>query len=626
MEGICAIISFHQPVADIQNKIQAMAQALSDGEGLNISTQSDTNWALASGAWQEDHWPQIAFVHREEDLAVAGVAEVYNLDELAEKYRVRNKTLGHVISMLYRREQRDWPLQIRGTCAVIILDLKENRFLAVTDRIGIRPLHWYRRNNVYYLSSRIRPIRRLNKDLQVDPNAIYAYIHHHMIPSPLTIYKDVQKLEPGYFLEADGKSHKLKRYWDITTEPKIDASEKEIAEKVYQTIDRAVALMRQDITDEKQMACFLSGGTDSSSICGLLSKRNQNPVAAYSIGFPENGYDEMFYARAAAKVYGLNHIEYYMQPDDVLNPLQNVAAVYDEPFNNSSVFPAYILARKAKENGVNFLLAGDGGDEIFAGNERYGAQQVFQNYFRIPAILRNLFLEPLLLGRLEKLPLGLFRKAGSYIRRAKLPELERLLSYRYFNDDQIFTEEFVSICDPLSTMQIAARHYNALNGASSLDKHLYLDMKHTITDNDLRKVTRMCELAHMRVRYPMLDYPVVELGFQIPTELKLRGTSGLRYIFKRAFRELLPQDILTKSKWGFGLPISQWLRNDLRIKTYAYELLFDPRHLQRGYFQPDFIQKLWQLQLNDKTPYYGTLVWQLIMLEEWHRRHPAGEI
>jgi asparagine synthase (glutamine-hydrolysing) len=625
MEGICGIISFDNSLSNHEEKIERMANSLSDGEPLNVCKTIGPNWALACAGWQESYWPAITFCYQDCDLAIAGIADIYNLEELATRFHVSPENSGSVLAACYRADETGWPLLIRGNYAVIIYSDKQKRLVAVTDRVGIRPVVWRKEGGCYYISCRIGAIKQVTAGLEIDASAVYAFMHHSMIPSPYTIYKDIQKLEPGFLLKADARRFELKRYWDISITPKTTEPEAAIAKDVYGRIEGAVKAAKAGVIAEEEVGCFLSGGTDSSSICGLLSKLTTAPVAAYSIGFPENGYDEMFYARVAAKAYRLAHRELYVQPNDVLELLPSLVAAYDEPFANSSALPALSCARLAMQEGRHYLIAGDGGDEIFGGNERYATQQFFRNYFKIPGTLRTGVLEPLLLNRLERVPLPIFRKAGSYIRRAKLPDIERLSSYRYVTDEEMFAPEFLARVDLTHVHAISHNHYDLLDDAAPLDRHLYLDMKLTITDNDLRKVTRMCELAHVRVRYPMLDHPVIESGFRIPVEYKLKGTFGLRYIFKQAFRDLLPKEILAKPKHGFGLPISQWLRRDPGVRQMGQDLLLHPGHNQRGFFARDFVEKLWQLQLDDKTPYYGSIVWDLLMLEAWHRVHVDGE-
>jgi asparagine synthase (glutamine-hydrolysing) len=625
MEGICGLISFDGTLENPSQMIDEMANALSDGESLGVSKVTGSNWALACTNWKEHHWQPITFAHQDGKLAIVGIADIHNLPDLADQYHVSVENIGAVVAAIFRSDPEKWPLRVRGNFAVIILDTENRRLVAATDRIGIRPVYWHERGNAYYLSSRINGIRRVCPSLEIDDGAIYAYMHHSMIPSPYTIYKSVQKLEPGFLLEANVRRHSLVQYWDITNMPKLPESEDEIAERVYERIDNAVSLMRDGIAKEGKFACFLSGGTDSSSICGLLSRNSNTSIRAYSVGFSEADYSEMVYAKTAAKKFGLALHDIYLQPKDVIELLPYIIKAYDEPFGNSSAIPVLYCVRSAARDGILHMLAGDGGDEIFAGNEWYARQQLFRDYYKIPIAVRNYIIEPLLTNRLERLPFSFFRKAGSYVRRAKMCDIDRLYSYRYVTDEEMFDPVFLARCNRESVANIARKHFNRLPDAVPLDRTLYHDMKLVITDNDLRKVTRMCEVAHVRVQYPMLDYPVIDLGFRISADLKLKGTSNLRYIFKQAFRDLLPRKILKKRKHGFGAPIARWLRTDRRMREFASKLLFDKRHLDRGYFNPSFVLKLWDMNLNARNDVYGYKVWNLVMLEAWHLEHMENE-
>lgn len=625
MEGICGLISFDGTLDNPSQMIDEMANALSDGESLGISKLTGSNWALACTNWKEDHWRPITFAHQDGELAVVGVADIHNLPDLADQYHVSVENIGAIFAEIFRSDPEKWALRFRGNFAVIIMDNESQRLVAATDRIGIRPVYWHERGNAYYLSSRINGIRRVCPSLEIDNRAIYAYMHHSMIPSPYTTYRNVQKLEPGFLLEANVRQHSLVQYWDITNMPKLSESEDELAKRVYEYIDSSVSLLREGIAKEGELACFLSGGTDSSSICGLLSRRSNTAIGAYTVGFPETDYNEMVYAETAAKEFGLSLHDIYLEPKDVIELLPYIVMAYDEPLGNMSVIPALYCARSAAHDGVLHMFAGDGGDEIFAGNDWYAEQQRFRDYYRIPSIFRNYAIEPLLKNRLERLPFWLFSKAGSYIRRAKMCDIDRLYSYRCATDMEIFDPIFLSRCNSESMANIAREHFNRLPEAAPLDRNLYHDMKLVITDNDLRKVTRMCEVAHVRVRYPMLDYPVIDFGFRIPADLKLKGAKNLRYIFKQAFRDLLPQKILKKRKQGFGVPIARWLRTDQRIIEFASKLLFDKRHLDRGYFTPSFVRKLWDMNLNAKNDMYGYMLWDLVMLEAWHLEHVENE-
>ncbi|MBN1559670.1 hypothetical protein JW998_05430 [candidate division KSB1 bacterium] len=620
MEGICGFISFDRALVDIPISIQEMAHSLSDGETLDYEFTMNSNWAMARSYCPGKTTCRKTFLYHDAELSLVAVADIYNAAELAPEYDGEKSEIGKVLAACYKKNGREWAVKIRGNFAIILFDVKKNQMIAITDRFGVRPLVWHKRGNTFYFASRMNAIAELVRPLDVNNAAVYAYIQLEMIPAPMTIYKNVHKLEPGYQMCARQDSYDIDHYWDISNQPKLQNKD-EIAEHVYETLSKAVDLTRNGVKNQAELGCFLSGGTDSSTICGLLSRLNGDKVKAYSIGFPENGYDEMMYARIAAKAFHLDHNEYYVKPADVMHAFPKLLHAYDEPYGNSSIIPAYFCALNARESGVTCMLAGDGGDEIFGGNQRYSEQQVFRNYFKLPGLVRRSLLEPLLLNRLERLPLTLFQKAGSYIRRAKMGEVERIDSYRYVQDEELFDPAFLDSNMMKETANIAESHFARLKDAELLDRHLYLDMKMTITDNDLVKVTRMTELAGVHVRYPMLDHPLVDLAFRIPTSLKLKGTYGLRYIFKYAFRDLLPVEIIQKKKHGFGLPISEWLRKQPDVQDFARDLLFSRDHLQRGYVKPDFVEKLWRLHLQDNTPYYGTILWKLIMLEAWHQSH-----
>jgi len=625
MEGICGLVNLGRNSDQLQSKIRAMLNALSDGDELVPTILAKDSWALACAGWVGKEWKPITFAYQDERLALVAVGDVFNFDKLADELRIDVADKAAILAENYRTNPHAWAEKIHGNFAVIIYDQQRHLVVAAVDRLGIRPLCWMKRGDFIYMGSRLNVVKAAAVNLDINPSAIYAFIQHEMIPAPMTIYKDVQKLEPGYTLTGEPAQVRLARYWDITAAPKLSGRTDDIAKGVYEKLDAAVLMMSNGRARPDQVGGFLSGGTDSSSICGLMSQQQSKPVDAFSIGFTENGYDEMSYARIAAKAFGLRHHQFYTQPHDVLKAFPMLMRAYDEPFGNSSIIPAYFCALEAKKNGIDYLLAGDGGDELFGGNERYSMQQVFRNYFKAPALLRKGLLEPMLLDRLEKLPIGLLRKAGSYVRRANLPEVERIYSYKYVSDDEVFDPTFLTSSTVELAFGIANDHFARMSEAGALDRHLYLDMKMTIADNDLVKVTHMTEAAGIRVRYPMLDQDLVDYAFRIPAELKLAGTQGLRFIFKRAVRDLLPVEIIKKPKHGFGLPIAEWLRNNQKIKQFTQDLLFDSRLEQRGYFKKGFIEHLWTMQLNDQTPYYGTLLWKFIVLESWHRIHVEQE-
>ena len=268
--------------------------------------------------------------------------------------------------------------------------------------------------------------------------------------------------------------------------------------------DKSVATASQD----GSVATFLSGGTDSSTITGILAELQDNPVDSYSIGFGAEGFDEMEYARIAAKRFGATAHEYYLKPDDVLEAIPLIASTYDEPFANESAVPTYFCAKQAARDGVKIMLAGDGGDEIFGGNERYAKQMVFEHYGRLPVFLRNYLIEPVANGIPGGDTLLPIRKLRSYIRQASIPLPERMESYNFIYRqplDEMFEAEFLASVNPEIPKEMLQDAYFRADSEHPVNRMLHLDLKFTLADNDLRKVSRMCEAAGIEVRYPLLD-------------------------------------------------------------------------------------------------------------------------
>jgi asparagine synthase (glutamine-hydrolysing) len=365
--------------------------------------------------------------------------------------------------------------------------------------------------------------------------------------------------------------------------------------------------------------CYLSGGTDSSTVVAFASEKH-HPAQSFSIAFEEAGFSEIEFARTTAATFHTNHHEEFLTPQDASDALEKIIAYYDEPFANSSAIGSYYCAVLARENGVGTLLAGDGGDELFGGNERYATDKRFALYHQLPAWLRTGFIEPL--ASLLPLETGKLSLPRKYVRRANIPNPKRILSYGFFLNwpaEEVFEEGFLREVGTDDWLRIPEWHFQKAKATSELNRLLYLDLKMTIADNDLRKVSGTAELAGVNVRYPLLDEKLAELSGRIPASLKLKGFQK-RYIFKQAMKGILPQKILSKKKHGFGVPLAQWLLQDARMKELSQDLLHDPRTRQRGYFRSGFIEKLMTLH-TEQPDFYGEIAWYLLALELWHRRH-----
>jgi asparagine synthase (glutamine-hydrolysing) len=398
-----------------------------------------------------------------------------------------------------------------------------------------------------------------------------------------------------------------------TSSASYETLRKEFIHRLEESVRRQV--------DGKSIGAFLSGGTDSSTIAGMIGRITGQPARTYSIGFDAKGYDEMEYARITAKHFGTEHHEYYVTPDDVLAAIPAIANLYGNPYGNSSAVPTYYCARCAKRDGVDVMLAGDGGDELFGGNARYARQWLFSLYDRVPRGLRRSVIESLLFAvpAGERIP-GI-RKARSYARQASIPMPERLETYNllsHLGGGNVFTPAFLGAVDCDAPIRLLRQMYKDIRADDAVNKMLGMDLRITLADNDLPKVTQMCELAGVEVGFPLLDEKLVEFSARLPPHLKLKRTQ-LRYFFKRALRDFLPAPTLTKTKHGFGLPFGYWLYTHRGLQELARDNLNGLA--KRGIIQKRFVDELMDVLLPRHPHYYGTFTWVLLMLEQWFEAH-----
>ncbi len=561
--------------------------------------------------------PQLSHKHQDPDSGISVL--VHGSPRLgANPVTHEDQTPAEQILQLYRAFGRDFLKQVRGQFSLCVVDPAERRVLAAVDRIGRATLYVRERDDGLSVAAHLSSLTE-EDDFQpaLRRQSVYNYVFHHMIPSPDAAYVGIGKLQAGQFLDwRDGRSEKG-FYWVPEFSEPTDLDWQASIDELHRLMGQSVAAEAGD--DAATTGAFLSGGLDSSTVTGKLSEVFPGHANTFSIGFSAEGYDEIEYARIAANHFGAVAHEYYVTPDDVADFFEKIAEVYDEPFGNSSAVPTYFCARFAHENGVRRLLGGDGGDELFAGNTRYAKQEIFEKYSRIPAFLRHGLLDPLLGGK-HRLP-GKLGKLNSYVAQARIPLPDRLQSYNLLERvgiDTVFSPDFLADIDTSEPYRNMREIYARPNGASTLNRMLYLDWQITLADNDLRKVTTMCDLADIDVRFPLLADEIVEFSTRIPSNAKLNG-KRLRYYYKRAVKGYLPDAILNKSKHGFGLPFGVWMREEPRLREIAIESL---RKLdQRGLFAEGFIPHIQDLHQNEHAGFYGELIWILIILERWMENH-----
>jgi asparagine synthase (glutamine-hydrolysing) len=484
-----------------------------------------------------------------------------------------------------------------------------------SDPIGLCNIYYAEtKHGLVFGSSADYVIRHPDVSDQISAQSVYDYVYFHHCPSPNTIYQQVKKLEGGQRLIYEEGKIKLVRYWNPTFQEHLAGGLYQASEELLQLLIDSV---KASVDGVDNTGAFLSGGLDSSSVAGALAKVFPGKAKTFSMGFPVEGYNEIEYANIAVKHFNTRQHEYYVTPEDTVNAVPLIAAYYDEPFGNSSALAAYYCAKLAKDNGVNRLLAGDGGDEIFAGNERYAKQMLFEHYHRLPgfataAIEAGLNYLPASLANL-KIPF----KAKRYIDQANTQMPDRLQDYNFLHRhdvNDVFNQNFLDQIDVNEPLQLLRDSYQRPENASTLNRMLFMDWKTTLHDNDLVKVNRMCEMVGVDVCYPLLDQRIVDLSCRIPSDIKLKGQK-LRWFYKQAMADFLPDQIINKSKHGFGLPFGIWLKDHQPLKELAYDAIHGLK--KREFFKPEFLDHAIEMHQSIHAAYYGELIWVLMMLELW---------
>ena len=507
--------------------------------------------------------------------------------------------------------------QIAGFFTLLIFEHSNDSVHLINDHVGSIPLYFHNSTNQEgqhtWLSDNLK--HKAARGLPLNSQALYNYFFYHCIPSEQTVLQQTLKLAPGTWYQLNAAENaasmlvvknQVNLYRPEHPGTVQSAAELQIACK--QVIDTAVARNLQ--TD---CAAFLSGGLDSSTVSGLLSIY-QPSARTFSIGFDAKGYDETEYALITAKHFKTNHHVHYLQPEEIVENFVEVAAYFDEPFGNSSAMAAYICASVAKQHGVNVMLAGDGGDEIFAGNERYAKQKVFELFAGLPKSLQSL------LDTVTHSPLGglpLLRKARSYVDQAKIPLPDRLDTYNFLNrfaPEQMFCDEFLAQVDTQAPAQAKRQRYQQCKATDPVDKMMYLDWKFTLADNDLVKVSSMCHKAGVEVRYPLFEKEVVDFSCTVPPDIKLPGNK-LRDFYKNSFKGFLADETLDKAKHGFGLPFGVWMKEQPRLQQLTEQTLAALK--TRQIIRPEFIDEALQIYRSGHLGYYGELIWIMVVLELW---------
>lgn len=609
MSGICGWINGQGEADPAHATLDTMRQALRDRDSAGPRPIVSGPCALAV-----ETGIRPVSLYRTETLLAAVEGQVrWRSPNLAAMAKERGAAAA--VAEAYGRHSSNCLNEMLGPFAIAVVDTQGASGLLAIDRLGTRTMCYANPSReLVFASNAESVVVHPSVSRELSQQAIFNYLYCHVVPSPGTIYRSVQKLRPGECVTFKKGASERRFYWQL---PYHDEGTDSV-----DALERRLRLLLKDATrhaidGQQAIGTFLSGGTDSSTIATMLTELTQAPARTYSIGFASDEFDEMKFARIAAQRLGAHAHEYYLTPDDVVEAIPIIARAYDEPFGNDSAVPTYFCAKMAREDGVQVLLAGDGGDEIFGGNTRYAKQKVFEAYGRIPMALRRALIEPLAFSLPGNDRIAPLRKLGSYIRQASVPLPDRLETYNFLHRSpfaDVFEPDFLAAVDVDEPLAMLREAYQRTDSASSLNRMMHLDLKLTLADNDLRKVSRMCDVAGIEVRYPLLDDELVEFSGEIPAALKVKGLK-LRYFFKHALKDVLAPETIAKTKHGFGMPFGLWLRDHARLAEVVHGSL--EAFEGRGILRPSYIQDLRRQHHTDHATYFGIMIWVVAMLECW---------
>lgn len=629
MCGICGIVDFEGRFdgdAAVRRMTVQLAHRGPDDEGVLSQPASPGNAPRVTLGHRRlsiidlspaGHQPMRA---RTDDTAVVLNGEIYNFQEKRAEcadYPFRSRTDTEVILALYERYGEAFVQHLDGMFALALWDGRREKLLLARDRAGKKPLYYFKGERFFVFASEIKALLALTAvPGKPDEGALALYLTFGYVPTPDTIYQGIRKLEPATLmvLDRNGLAHS-RPYWRYPTGEVGNAPESvgPAAVKLRGLLTDAV---RRRMVADVPLGAFLSGGIDSSIVVGLMSGLSREPVRTFSIGFEgDPAYDESAYARLVAEKFRTHHTEFRVRPRAV-ELLEKIIWHYDEPFGDSSAIPTYIVSQLTREH-VTVALSGDGGDEVFGGYERFAAalwtEQLPRSLFEAGRLLTRLLPAP-------PHPKSRRRRIKRFFEKAGLPLPDRYLEWNSF-----FTRgELASLrvsCEGSRISDPFREYLESDPSASLLQRILHLNFRTYLLDDLLVKTDRMSMAHGLEVRCPFLDTGVVEWAARLPDRLKIRGTR-LKYILREAFREFLPRQILRRRKMGFGVPLGQWMREDLR--DFSHDLLLGPSARTSVIMDRQGIRRFLD-EHAARVDDHGQKIWAVLCLEVWLRSLAASE-
>ena len=525
--------------------------------------------------------------------------------------------------------------KIVGMFAIALWDRQQQQLTLARDRLGEKPLYWGWQGESLYFSSELKALKANPFfKTEIDRNSITLLLRHNCIPAPYSIYKGINKLKPGQYVQialsnlTQARKAKPISYWSFN-----NIVEAGLKEPFKGTPNQAVDLLEEGLLtgindqmlSDVPLGAFLSGGIDSSTIVALMQVQSSNPINTFTIGFDEEGYNEAKHAKAVAQHLGTNHTELYIQASDALNVIPKLPDIYSEPFSDSSQIPTFLVSQLASQH-VKVALSGDGGDELFGGYNRYlMAQDIWKKSRKIPKPARKLISHLLLTIPPNKwdyifnhispaLPKSLrirtvgdkAHKLASVLNLDNNYEYYRTLTSHWQQPDRLVIDAY----EPTTL----SSNYNAWPKTDNFQHAMMaIDAQTYMADDILVKVDRAAMANSLETRVPFLDHRIVELAWKMPLEYKIRNGEG-KWLLKQVLFRHVPQALIERPKMGFGIPLHDWLRTSLR--DWAEALLDERLLIEQGYFHPEPIRKMWLEHLSGKYNHQHYL-WDVLMFQAW---------
>jgi asparagine synthase (glutamine-hydrolysing) len=624
MCGICGIVSKDKKVS--QSVIQKMASVMDyrgpDDEGYSFFGNAGLGHRRLSVIdITGGHQPMS---NEDGTLFLVCNGEIYNFKQLRDLlenkgHRIKTRSDNEVILHLYEEYKTECLKYLRGMFAFGIWDNRKKTLFLARDRLGKKPLVYSLYNEDLYFASEIKALLEVNEiSREIDHTAIDLYLTYQAIPSPYTVFKKIKKLPPGHFLIWNNGSIDIRRYWHIDFTKKLKLSdENQYMEAMWEKLKESTKIR---MVSDVPLGAFLSGGIDSSTIVGLMSEFSDHPVKTFSVGFEESDFSELQYARVVARRFNTSHNEFIVKPD-IISILPKLVWHYNEPFGDSSMVPTYYVARETKKY-VTVALNGDGGDENLAGYTRYWQTQVLEKIFNI--YKKNPFLRKEILKffvrQYNRHPSSTFNRIWKWLDDVEKSGFDyayarRLIAFSNDLKNKFYSEEMKEKVQNSDCLALVRDIWSSAGDICLLEKMLATDFNLYLPDVLMVKMDIACMANSLEARSPFLDNEFVELVASFPADLKVRRMTS-KYILKRKLKGFLPEEIISRKKMGFGIPVGRWFRKEL--KQFVNEILLDNASLSRGYFDPQAVMKMVEDHTSGRID-HTSRIWLLIILEMWHK-------